>query len=364
MRSILKIFIVVGGAGMLMGNQKCQQKQEQPQQRTLKKIVELGHIQAQPIRLQDGSYFDFEFVANQQIYSVISENNQLAIKYVPPVSAPIAQGAIAEFNLSENDQMMMMQFANKSGKNPAGLETSKDAWCMVNLPQVNIAGAVNTFEMIGGGGLSIGFTANGPIQSGVAPGANFNVEWAQLDLSMIGYHPLSHAVMAATNVTAKQTKTKAGFSFDAGSFRLGPSFYYQTPLATVTKKALTNAVSQIVAGMKKDAWYTRVMDNQDSHLIIVGGIDLNLEVGDQLLVYNEDYYWDGEPCNSNYRGGGSSAGAAVAKIELDWVGDQISRGRIIEQNEHNAVVGAKVKLFKFHDPNFVAANPGVQPTRP
>lgn len=132
---------------------------------------------------------------------------------------------------------------------------------------------------------------------------------------------------------------------------MGPSFYYQTPLASVTKKALTNAVSQIVSGMQKDLWFTRVMDNQDSHLIIVGGIDLNLEIGDQLLVYNEDYYWDGEPCNSNYRGGGASAGSAVAKIELDWVGDQISRGRIIEQNEHNAVVGAKVKLFKYHDPS-------------
>lgn len=363
MRKAFQILMVVGGAGMLMGNQKCQQKQETPQ-RVFKKIVELGHIQAQPIRLQDGSLFDFEFVANQQIYSVISENNQLAIKYVPPVSAPSTQGALAEFNLSENDQKMMQQFSVKSGKNPTGLETSKDAWCMVNLPQVNIAGSVNSFEMIGGGGISIGFTSTGPINSGAAPGASFNVEWAQLDLSMIGYHPLSNAVLAATNVTAKQTKTKVGFSFDAGSFRVGPSFYYQTPLASVTKKALTNAVSQIVSGMQKDAWYTRVMDNQDSHLIIVGGVDLNLEVGDQLLVYNEDYYWDGEPCNSNYLGGGSAAGSAVAKIELDWVGDQISRGKIIEQNEHNAVVGAKVKLFKFHDPNFVAANPGVQPTRP
>ena len=108
-----------------------------------------------------------------------------------------------------------------------------------------------------------------------------------------------------------------GISF--GAWSVGPSAYYQTPLATVTKKALTKAVDALDSQLQSEEWYTRVMANHDTHLVIVGGSDVKLEPGDQLLVYNEDYYWEGEPCNSKYLGGGAQASSAVAKIEIDWV---------------------------------------------
>ncbi|MNK11949.1 Curli production assembly/transport component CsgG [compost metagenome] len=352
--------MIILGAGIMMGNQKC----EKPvvQQRTLKKLVEMGSIQSSPIYLPGGNAFDFQFVANQQVYGVLMENDHFALRYAPPISMPPSQATPGDanfFNLTKADGQMMKSFAQQAGKDDYSVQYAKTAWCMVNLPQAKIAGSVNSFEMIGGGGVTIGFTPAGPVGNGLTS-AGLNVEWAQLDLSMVATRPLTSKVMAASNVTSKQTKTKMSFGLNFGAFSVGPSAYYQTPLAAVTKKALTTAVDNLDTELKSEEWYTRVMANHDTHLIVVGGTDVKLEVGDQLLIYNEDYYWDGEPCNSRYLGGGAAAGSAVAKIELDWVGDEISRGRVIEQNDHNAVIGAKVKLFKFHAPDYVAPDAGVQ----
>jgi hypothetical protein len=54
----------------------------------------------------------------------------------------------------------------------------------------------------------------------------------------------------------------------------------------------------------------------------------------------------------------------VAKIEIDWVGDEISRGKVIEQNDENAVIGAKVKLFKMHAKDYKPPEAGVTPVTP
>lgn len=363
-KKILKVTMMVAGAAMTMGNQKCEQK-PQAETRALKKLVELGSIRSSPLIFPNGS-FDFQFVANQQIYGVLMESKEFSLKYNPPIAVPpqdARTGDVGFFNLTKADGQMMKAFAQAAGKDNYDVQYAQTAWCMVNLPQAKIAGSVNSFELIGGGGLTIGFTPTGayPV-TGVS--GSFNVEFAQLDLSMVATRPLTSKVMAAGNVTSKQTKTKVGFGLNFGAFTIGPSAYYQTPLAQVTKNALTKAVSALNDSLKSEEWYTRVLANHDTHLVIVGGTDVNLEAGDQLLVYNEDYYWEGEPCNSRYLGGGAAAGSAVAKIEIDWVGDEISRGRVIEQNDNNAVIGAKVKLFKMHAPDYKPQDPGVQPVNP
>lgn len=351
---------------MTMGNQKCQQAQVPA--RSLKKVVDMGAIRSSPINFPGGSAFDFQFVVNQQIYGVLQESKEFAFKYAPPIatapqtSTTTASGDTNLFNLSKADGAMMKASALEAGKTNYEVQYAQTAWCMVNLPQVKISGAVNSFEMIGGGGITLGFTPAGSYPTNGLASAGLNLQFAQLDLSMMATRPLSASVVGAANVTSKQTKTSVNFSLNFGAFTVGPSAYYQTPLATVSKTALAKAVSGLSEQLKSDEWYTRVMANHDTHLIVVGGADVGLEVGDQLLVYNEEYYWEGEPCNSKYLGGGAAANAAVAKIEIDYVGDEIARGKVIEQNDYNAVVGAKVKLSKFHAADYVAPGSGVQPT--
>lgn len=352
---------------MTMGNQKCEQKPAGAGERTLKKIVELGAIRSSPVLFPGGGGFDFQFVANQQIYGVLLDSKEFTLKYNPPIAVPPQEARSGDegfFNLTKADGQMMKAFAQAAGKDNYNVQYAKTAWCMVNTPQAKISGSVNSFELIGGGGATLGFTPAGAFPTSGLSSAGFNVEFAQLDLSMVATRPLTSKAIAAANVNSKQTKTKVNFGLNFGAFTLGPSAYYQTPLAQVTKNALVKSVASLSNQLKSEDWYTRVLANHDTHLVIVGGSDVQLEPGDQLLVYNEDYYWEGEPCDSRYLGGGAQAGSAVAKIEIDWVGDEISRGRIIEQNDENAVIGAKVKLFKFHDANYKPQDPGVQPVTP
>lgn len=364
MKTLGKIAVLVAGAAMTMGNTKCQQ-QTTPA-RSLKKIVDLGSIKSSPINFPNGS-FDFQFVVNQQIYGVLQDSDEFVFKYNPPIAtAPsqattTADGDTNLFNLSKADKAMMKAMVVDSAKSSYDVQYSQTAWCMANLPQVKLSGSVNSFEMLGGGGITIGFNPAGALPTTGLASAGVNLQFAQLDLSMVGTRPLSNTVVGAANVDSKQTKTAVNFTLNFGLWSVGPSAYYSTPLANVSKSALEKAVSTLSDQMKSDEWYTRVMANDDTHLIIVGGTDVGLEVGDQLLVYNEDYYWDGEPCNSNYLGGGAAANAAVAKIEIDYVGDEISRGKVIEQNDYNAVIGAKVKLSAFHAANYVPPAAGVQP---
>ncbi|WP_374033829.1 hypothetical protein ACES2I_14400 [Bdellovibrio bacteriovorus] len=362
-KKFFKAGVMIAGAAMTMGNQKCEQKQVEAPPRVLKKIVEMGAIRSSPLIFPNGS-FDFQFVANEQIYGVLMESKEFALRYAPPIAVPPEQARSGDesfFNLTKADGQMMKAFAQAVGKDNYNVQYAQTAWCMVNIPQAKLSGAVNSFELIGGGGLTVGFTPAGNYSTNGLASAGLNVEWAQLDLSMMATRPLTSKVMTAANVTTKQTKTKVNFGLNFGAFTIGPSAYYQTPLAQVTKNALVKAVGELNTGLKSEEWHTRVMANHDTHLVIVGGLDVGLEAGDQLLVYNEDYYWEGEPCNSKYLGGGAAAGSAVAKIEIDWVGDEISRGRVIEQNANNAVIGAKVKLFQFHAADYKPQDPGVQP---
>jgi len=343
--NLLKSGMLISTAGLMMGNQSCQQ--EQVSQRELKRIIEMGKITSPKVNLPSGGSFDFEYVANQQVYGVLQNSEHFALRYATPVepvpNAPSFKDQ-KKLNVSANDKVMLKAFAANSGVEEKP-QYSTAAECMINVPNARIGGAVNAFELIGGGGVNIGFNQMGPIEVGGLAGVNFAIQWAQLDLSMRATHPLTDGILAAANVTSKQTKTEVSFNLNVSGFNIGPSAYYQTPLAKVTKTALTKGVNDLYAKMKdKEEWYSRILMNHDTHLVMLGGTNVNAKEGDQFNVYNELYYWDGEPCNSKYYGGGAST--PVATIEIDWVGDEVSRGKVIMQTDDNPVLGAKVKVLK------------------
>lgn len=348
-KNVIKAGVVLSTAGLMMGNQSCQ---EQPvAKRELKRIVEMGKISSPAISLPQGGSFDFQYVANQQVYAALQNSEHFALRYAPSVvtiapSGPVASGGSETkvLNVSANDGVMMKAFAANSGiaEKP---QYSKDAECLINIPNARIAGSVNAFEMVGGVGVQIGFNAAGPLDVSGLSGLGLSIEWAQLALSMAATHPLTNGLLAASNVSSQQTKTKVNFTLDVGALQVGPSAYYQTPLAKVTSQALGSGVEALYNGLKsKEEWYSRVLMDHDSHLVILGGTNVNAKVGDQFNIYNELYYWEGDPCNSKYYGGG--AATPVAIVELDWVGDEVSRGRVIQQGDENPVLGAKVKILK------------------
>lgn len=358
-KKAMKAMVLIAGAAMTMGNQKCEEKASA---RSLKKIVDMGSIRSSPLVLPSTT-FDFQFVANEQIYDVLINSDKFALRYAPTISAPpstASSGAdVSIYNLSSNDRNQLRSFANAAGKQNAELKYSKTAWCMVNVGQTKVSGVINSFEVVGGGGIKVGFNPQGSYSTSGLTSGYMKADFAQLDLSLRASRPLSSSLLASANVTSKESKTKLGVTLNLGQFVVGADAYYSTPLASVTKAALKKAVDKLGTTLDAEPWYTRVMANHDTHLVIVGGTDVGLMPGDELLVYNEDYYWEGEPCNSKYLGGGSSSTSAVAKIQIDWVGDEISRGKIVEQNSQNAVIGAKVKLYQYRPATYVETDPGV-----
>jgi hypothetical protein len=81
--NLLKSGMLVLTAGLMMGNQSCEQAQVS--QRELKRIVEMGKITSPKVNLPQGGSFDFEYVANQQVYGVLQTSDHFALRYATPV---------------------------------------------------------------------------------------------------------------------------------------------------------------------------------------------------------------------------------------------------------------------------------------
>jgi len=68
LRSLVKLSLLFGIAVTSMGNEKCQ---ESPvKSRELKRRVQVGVVRAPQIQLPQGGQFDFQYVANAQMYHI------------------------------------------------------------------------------------------------------------------------------------------------------------------------------------------------------------------------------------------------------------------------------------------------------
>jgi len=350
----LKATMVFAVAGLLMGNQSCEKKPA-PEARTLKKIVEIGQIASRPIQLPDGNVFDFQFVVNQQIYNVLYESKAFAFRYNAPVEGlgVFSDGTVlARLNLgkesSEFIEKTMGQNANEM------LIPSKEAWCLLNKPQARINGAVTSFELVGGGGLSLGFTPAGDHNiTGI--GASFKMQKYELEVILNALAPIKKTLLASVSQRNTKTDSEIGFQIQFGSFAVGPSYFSQTPMAKVTRKNLEGAVNSLKEELKKEEWFTRVLDfnEGDNNLVaIIGGSDTGVRKGDQLAIYTETTFWKGEPCNSELAFEGGISGSPVAIIEIEDVSAEVSSGHVTQLfqdfNPKN-IVGAKVKVHKLKE---------------
>lgn len=356
---VLKLIALVPLAGMMMGNQSCQKQEPVVETRALRKIVEMGNIKAQPIMLPEGGSFDFQFVANQQMYGVITASKKFTMRVAPPIvsdpslsTASNLEDSSKYFNLTKADLGMVQKSLDASKKSFQSI-FSRESWCMVNLPQARIYGSINGFEISGGNGIHIGYSPTGASAS-FGGSLDFEVQYAQLDLSMRAMPALGTTVLAAANIDSTQTKKSMKFTLSYSGLSAGMSYFMSTPLAQVTENGLTKGLDALATQMKDDSWYSRVFADADKAIILVGGLDVGYQIGDQLDIYNEQYAWDGEPCNSNYLGGvGTGASSYYGRVEIVSVGDQLSEAKMIQIDPNStqgfASVGAKVRLYKLKE---------------
>lgn len=335
--TLLRSAIMISIATFSMGNQSCKQQQQEPvptQGRVLRKKVEVGRVDAAAIQLPNGGRFDFAFAANSQMYDVLRKSGNFTLNYQTSSPTPADQNILSLIKSSDDNDF--------SG------HLSSDSSCLVEMNDLKIGGAISGFEMVSGKGLKLGYSPNGAWGPVAGIGMGYDVQKAQMDLTMVAYHPITRRVMATSHQTPEQTIKSMNFSLDLAGLQIGPSYWRQTPLAQVVFDGLSSAIAQIAKDLETDAWYTRVLHNVDDHVIINGGgvLDSGLKVGDQLITYREVVEWDGDPCNSEYKGSFPQT-TALGLLEVVSVGDTRTLAKKMKGfNPEPNIRGVRVYMFK------------------
>lgn len=350
-------FAILGALAIFtMGNEGCQDKNA----RKLKKRASLSKISAQKMRLPDGTTADFEYLANAQIYDVIAKNNE----FILPYGGNVAQTAFAETKMySLADQSNLSQWQNRTSNDlyfKAAVSSSVPE-CLRRLPQVELAGVIESFEVVGGGGMTFGYGPN--VNPKLPPtSASLNVQFAQLTTNLQSYHPLTRIVNGSGRANGTHTKMDLNLTIDLGLFKFGPKAFFQSPLANVSHQALSKTLQFLAADYDKRAteqkrplWETQVRNDDGDHVIIYGGRVHGLKVGDELAIFTQRHLWEnnGTPCATKYEGALRTSDLPVALIRIEGeqdLGDEIARARITQKGSGRPEEGAQVVIYKFAAP--------------
>jgi hypothetical protein len=267
MRLVL-VCVFLPGAAWGMGPKRP----KEPAPRVLKKIVELGLIDAKPITSPAGN-FDFQEAVNRQFETAASK----------------------KFAVRENTQT------------PPGV-------CVPSSTQLKLNGGVLGFEFGSGSDLNFGYSGDRDL--GLVGGIQLTIKKYQMSLVMNASDVTGTSLLASAQVKQDQSELSLGLGIDFDQLiKLGWDYYSTTPLSQVAAKALDKGVSAISDKTKKIPWEGQTLYQDRQYVAIDAGQDVGLRNGDELTVQNRVHYWQGEPCESAYLGSRLEASApATVKI--------------------------------------------------
>jgi hypothetical protein len=353
----IKLLSLMGLGLSLMGNESCQQQPAGDQgPRQLKWYADAGVIKSAPVKFGAGGTFDFGYVASEQLYGVLFNSKGFTTSYQGPGVQVGNQGP----ELAGAQSMYQKMFGSKTVGSE--LYYSSEARCLINLPDVKVGGSVLSFELTSGNNISIGFNQN-QTHTGVGLGAQFSMRLKQLSLQMIGLDSAKDLYSGKTRLVAAPLVTQTGRETDGridlsfNQIGLGFGWYRNTPLAKITEGALQQGVDGIKTEMNKVPWTTKVLDLRtldedasplgDVGVVIKGGADVNIKVGDQLAFYNEKTIWKDKPCVSDFYGFARLVKDPFAYGEVIHADRYFSTVAIIKRLDNSKILpGSRVQLFK------------------
>lgn len=338
-RNVVKGCALVLIAGSMMGNQSCEQ-QKPPEARELRRRVQMGQVMAPAIALPQGGTFNFQYVANVQMYDVLSKTKSFSTAKVDPSKTYDPSG------LSNEDKALFNQCGDEesqesvhvNGKLMSKSIIYRESACMINLPQAVISGNILDFTLISSSGARLSL-AGIPF----APSVSFNIKRYELSLAMRAMHPLipgGHAVgdryvIATTSKESFGREWGASLGLTFSMLGLGLDHYQKTPMRQIVEEGLTDAIQDLKSQWNQaEPWYGMVLRNCDKYIYINAGnsSDAGLQVGDIVRVQNVDYEWSGKACESTLLGAVDYAGGPVAYARVRSVGNTISTAEIIERD--------------------------------
>lgn len=334
-RERLKVLAVASFSWMLMANQSCDSANKS---RVLRKRVDVGAIDARSFSLPGGQPIDFKYVMNTQLPYVLAKDPNFIIR--DNSAGRVSKLSVGDFSLLQGAVSQGYRLLSTMAAPTAPI-------CVQDYAMAQIDGAVLGFEFASGIGISFGYSKTiSDLNSGVGVNAKVDIKTAQLDAAMSARHPLTGATLVAATASSKQTSTTINTSIDFSGFNVGPTFWFQTPLAKTTESALSQLLSQINTGMK-DPWFTFVHDvavKGTAQLVYInGGSEIGLKAGDEFQIYNLQHKWAGAACNSKYLG---NIPVFAGSIVLTNVGDGLSVG-LLTPTDKVVEIGAKVVFSKF-----------------
>ncbi len=343
-RNFIKLCVLGGLISMTMGQQSFQ---DATANRTdgLKRYLNLGLINSQPIVLPDGSSFNFKYVMNAQVATEVMNSSGFAL-HSGPILFQAGDGS-PTLGLSSKDTSLHSKISEAGS---SIFQASTDNICMLNSSWAKLSGNVYGFELTSSIDAHIGFGKAGPINSGIGIDAKFDS--AQLDLDMRLDRMLnanSSVPLAAVPVTSTQTKTSLGLSLPLGAIFGGLDVYFSTPVSQVTRKGLALGLAGLTTAMDANSgvsqwgeWFTRVMDYNNEVITIYAGSTANVKAGDLYDVYPEKCLWSGTPCASELQGCVTGA-TPVGTIKIDFLGEEIASGAYTGPKPDFTNIGWKVK---------------------
>ena len=397
--------LLLGIAGISMGNQSCQQAPT----RQLKMEVALGPLGAMSMPLPTGEVLDFPTAVNTLYYSEVMNSDYFSIAGSLPTvttpatggqpvttmamvnrsaastspSAPMASAATASAGLalSANDLAVMQTHGFKQASTisasaassgpamksmgsvvamnlPPADPDSLVPTCEYAVPIAKLGGQVLEFAAVDGAGISLGFSPTATMGIPITNvGAAVNFTSSQMTMEMNWTDNLENTLVATAPGVSYQDSTKFSINLSA-VVTLGLNFFYTTPLATTIKGGIDAAMEQVVTNYIKaqggtawnDVWESRVLydptvANGATEIIFWGGTIAGMQVGDTFTVTNMNYTWiGGTTCNNNlnYR---VPAAAPVATVKIVALGDHVSVAQVTPLTQDRILPGAQVKIL-------------------
>lgn len=94
----------------------------------------------------------------------------------------------------------------------------------------------------------------------------------------------SGEVLSAVKTEGEATAGGLGAAVNYKNVSLGGDAFFRTPLGRATEKALARAVKKILFDLPARPWQPRVAEVLDGRVVVNGGQDVGLRVGDEFVV--------------------------------------------------------------------------------
>lgn len=176
--------------------------------------------------------------------------------------------------------------------------------CILAYSDYQLDEKLMTFQITDTAGIDFGFNVNSGWLKAI--GLNVKTKKGRMDMTMHIYDSTDPKESLADTIgSATATDSSFNVNLDLILFKTDIGYAHNTPLATLMLNTIKNGLNSLRTKMQKSApvWSSPIVyiDEPKRQVIIPAGYIADLREGDQFDIYNIDYVWEGDPCNSVLR---------------------------------------------------------------